>query len=264
MDYLKNGRSKPLPGTRMGWSAYPQTAAFMENVHMDSLFFPLFDSLNDVCFFLKNTSSEMLLCNRQLLQRFNLKSEKSIIGKTDFDLHPHKLAIKYQQDDFYVINSGKPLLKIIEVFPGETGIPGWYMTDKYPVFSKDGDVIGVMGIIQKYAFYGSDGYADGKLGVVLKWIEENINERIDVLSMATIHQLSVRALERMFRQQIGLSPKQYVIRRRIFDACENLRTSQTPLRNIAVDCGFYDQSAFCRAFKHVMGITPQTYRNLYL
>ena len=257
---IKNGKN----GMLMQWSSFAQTAAFLDNVHMDSLFFPLFDSLYDVCFFLKNTAGEILLCNRQLLQRFGMRSEQNILGKTDFDLHPHKLALKYQSDDFYVINSGKPLLKIIEIFRGEAGILGWYLTDKYPVFSKDGDVVGVMGVIQQYKAVRSGGYGDGKLGAVLEWIEQNAQEDIDIRSMAEAQGISVRMLERLFRDQLGIAPKQYVIRMRVFQACEELRNSEKTLRAIAADCGFYDQSAFTRTFKQVMGITPQAYRNLYL
>ena len=44
-------------------------------------------------------SGQILLCNRQLYRRFGLHTEADIIGKTDFDLHPHKLALKYQRDD---------------------------------------------------------------------------------------------------------------------------------------------------------------------
>lgn len=244
------------------WESFPNSVSFVENIRIDSLFFPLFDGLLDVSFFLKNRDGIILLCNRQFYKRFGFKSEWDIIGKTDFDLHPHKMVLKYKQDDAYVMNSGKPLLKIIEIFQGESGIPSWYLTDKYPVFAKSGEIIGVMGIIRKHeAVQGND--RRNRLGEVLKYIESNSSERIDIKKLAKEYDFSPRSLERIFAEQIGLSPKQYIIRRRVFLACQELRETTKTLSSIAVDCGFYDQSTFNRTFKRVMGITPQVYRNLF-
>ena len=245
------------------WSAFPETVRFMESIHLDSLIFPLFDSLHDVCFFLKNMSGQILLCNRQLYRRFGLHTEADIIGKTDFDLHPHKLALKYQRDDFYVTTSGKPLVKIIEVFRSETGLPGWYLTDKYPVLSRSGDIVGVMGVIQKYESFRADS-CGGRLGELLRYIEENINGPIRLRELAQRQGMSIRAMERVFQEHLGLSPKQYIIRKRILGACEALRSTDRAIADIAMDSGFYDQSAFSRAFKQIMDITPQAYRNLFL
>ena len=42
-----------------------------------------------------------------------------------------------------------------------------------------------------------------------------------------------------------------------------LITTDAPVGGIALDCGFYDQSAFTRAFREFMGTTPAEYRNQY-
>ena len=47
---------------------------------------------------------------------------------------------------------------------------------------------------------------------------------------------------------------------RIDAACDRLRLSAQPIAEIALHCGFYDQSAFTRQFKAVTGLTPGQYR----
>ena len=68
--------------------------------------------------------------------------------------------------------------------------------------------------------------------------------------------------ERVFKRHFNTTPQQYVIKRRIYDACERLR-GKDQLADIAVDLGFYDQSSFTRQFRKHMGITPLQYRKRY-
>ena len=64
------------------------------------------------------------------------------MGKTDFDVLPRSLAEKYRADDESIARTGTPLLRQIELFVDEEGIPDWYLTAERPVCDAGGRVIG--------------------------------------------------------------------------------------------------------------------------
>jgi AraC-like DNA-binding protein len=65
---------------------------------------------------------------------------------------------------------------------------------------------------------------------------------------------------RVFRQVIGMTPHQYVLRMRMHRAAVRLRLSDEPVSTIAFDAGFNDLSTFNRRFRRIMGASPTAYR----
>ena len=65
---------------------------------------------------------------------------------------------------------------------------------------------------------------------------------------------------RLFKQQTGLTPNNYIILKRI-EKCKQLLQTQDDLLEIALETGFYDAAHFCKYFKKFTGITPIAYRN---
>jgi len=68
--------------------------------------------------------------------------------------------------------------------------------------------------------------------------------------------LSERALQRLTRRRLGLTPKWLIQRRRLHEASERLRAGPGDLAAIAHDFGYADQAHFTRDFRRVTGITP--------
>lgn len=64
---------------------------------------------------------------------------------------------------------------------------------------------------------------------------------------------------RLFKQETGLTPNNYIILKRI-EKCKELLRTGGDLLEIAVETGFYDATHLCRHFKKITGVTPQTYR----
>jgi PAS domain S-box-containing protein len=244
-------------------SASAMKLAFIERIRPDSLYHLLFEYLPDVCFFAKDLDGNIVACNRELLKRFGFTREEQILGKTDFDLHPHSMAAKYRADDLSVARSGKPMLRIVELFINHVGVPDWYITNKMPIFSREGGVLGVMGIIQKIDSPRMLAMSDRELARVLRYVKEHYAETIAVPELAKLAGFSVRHFERWFKERLQTTPRLYITKVREFQACEELRLRSTSISDIALGCGFYDQSALTRAFHRQMGITPQTYRKLY-
>jgi AraC family transcriptional regulator len=67
-------------------------------------------------------------------------------------------------------------------------------------------------------------------------------------------------LAREFRRRHQRTIGEYIRQLRIEFACRQLSTSDTPLSEIALAAGFFDQSHFSRTFKQLSGMSPATYR----
>jgi AraC-like DNA-binding protein len=186
-----------------------------------------------------------------------------MIGKTDFDLHPRGHAEKYRIDDRRVMESGKPMLNIVELFLDVEGIPTWHVTNKMPVFSHDGKVIGVMGTIETYEARRTLGLTNKSLLAAYEHIRAHFHEEVSIRDLAARCQLSVRQFERKFREQVWATPRELIVRMRVQHACDALRETKEPLAEIALSSGFYDQASFNRQFKKHLGITPGEYRRRF-
>ena len=68
--------------------------------------------------------------------------------------------------------------------------------------------------------------------------------------------LSERALQRLVNRRLGLTPKWLIQRRRLQEAAERLRTSDTSLADVAAALGYADQAHFTRDFARVTAMTP--------
>lgn len=88
----------------------------------------------------------------------------------------------------------------------------------------------------------------------------------DPLRLAELAQdcgLSEYQLLRQFQRRHGITPHAYLVQRRLQTARRLLHTP-APLADVALQCGFADQSHLTRAFKRQFGFTPGHYRQAHL
>jgi AraC family transcriptional regulator len=94
-----------------------------------------------------------------------------------------------------------------------------------------------------------------------EYIDSHLACPISVKDMATIVDLSPSYFVRVFGTVYGVSPHQYVQARRLKRAERLLSTLRdVPLKAVAMDCGFSDQSHMTRLFKEKLLMTPKQYR----
>lgn len=97
--------------------------------------------------FWKNSKSIFMGCNQTFANLAGLSSPQDIIGKTDFDLPwGERYAHLYRDDDQEVIKNKQPKKQIEENQTLADGREIVLLTSKTPLFSKDGKVMGVLGI----------------------------------------------------------------------------------------------------------------------
>jgi AraC family transcriptional regulator len=95
-------------------------------------------------------------------------------------------------------------------------------------------------------------------------LDANLDGEIPLLLLATECGLSVRHFTRAFRQSIGVPPHRYLLKRRVRRAQELLMNPDLSLLDIALACGFADQSHFTRVFSASVSMSPGMWRRTYL
>ena len=90
-------------------------------------------------------------------------------------------------------------------------------------------------------------------------IESRFAELLTLEELAEASGLGQRQLCRAVREATGLSPHQYLLRCRVENA-KRLIAKGLPLSEVALDCGFADQSQLTRTFVRHTGTTPGGYR----
>ncbi len=98
----------------------------------------------------------------------------------------------------------------------------------------------------------------------LQLVEERLNDKISVKEMAQAANCSERHLRRIFKQALGMSPKQWLLQRRLQRAALLLTQTDLPVKLIADKCGFEDLSLFNRQFRQRFGQPPVQYRRIAL
>jgi len=100
-----------------------------------------------------------------------------------------------------------------------------------------------------------------KLAAVIDFIMANLDARLTVEQMAALVELSPYHFMRQFKAATGLSPYQFLISRRVELAQHLLRKKRLiSLAEVAIHCGFSDQSQFSFHFKRMVGLTPGQFR----
>lgn len=104
------------------------------------------------------------------------------------------------------------------------------------------------------------GLAAWQVNRVLDYVEKHLSRTITLDELSNVINVSRGWFCRAFKVSVGLSPARFITRSRIERACAVLRTSREPLSEVALSCGLYDHSHFCRVFRRTTGMSPSAWR----
>jgi AraC family transcriptional regulator len=116
------------------------------------------------------------------------------------------------------------------------------------------------GIVEGETGTAAGGLAPWQIQRVKKYVAEHLDEAIRVEDLSAIARLSPTHFSRAFKRSLSEAPHAYVIARRLERSRELMLTSDMPLSELALNCGFADQAHFTKLFRHHVGKSPAAWR----
>jgi AraC family transcriptional regulator len=107
---------------------------------------------------------------------------------------------------------------------------------------------------------GRSGLSDRQLAAVRDLVEASLAEPVPLHAMAAAAGLSVSQFARQFKARTGHTPHQFLIQRRVDEACRLLRHSPLPIAEVAQRCGFSHQEHLTRVLRARLRSTPAAVR----
>jgi PAS domain S-box-containing protein len=220
----------------------------------------LFDHIPDTVFFLKSLSGSYLAVNQSLVERCGLREKRELVGRQVSDIFPADLAERYARQDAAVLRTGRPIVDHLELHWYERRQSGWCLTTKLPLRDDGRKIIGLVGISRDLRAPGDRETIPASLADTLEYLETEYAEEISPASLARRAGLSPIRFARLVKRIFRLTPGQLIAQTRLAAASRLLTETEQPVSEIAHACGFYDHSAFTRAFRSATGMAPTEFR----
>lgn len=100
------------------------------------------------------------------------------------------------------------------------------------------------------------GSAQPKLSQVVAIMEANLEEPLGLEELASLNEVTVRQLERLFHKHLQRTPSQYYLELRLSRARELLLRSDVQVREVALACGFSSPAHFSKSYSRFFGLSP--------
>lgn len=235
---------------------------FFDSLDEVTQFLRLFDFLPNVYLYVKDREGRFVAMNETRVRMSGVQTEADLLGKTDLDLHSDHWGKLYQQEDRRVMESGNELPNQIWLVSTGNGKLGTFCSSKIPVRGRDGEIIGIAGVMYRVDQERADAARDDPAHTASTWMINHYSERITVEEVAEHVGLSTSQLNRRFHASYQMPPSEYLQRVRIHEASRLLADLDGPVGEIAISVGFYDQAHFTRTFRRFVGMTPLEFRKL--
>lgn len=135
--------------------------------------------------------------------------------------------------------------------------------DTLALVSLEGILLEILADCARYAL------APGATPAVPRWlrsareyVESNFLRSLSLAEIAQTAGVHRVHLAREFRRHFSMTVGEYLRRKRVEHACRLVSTTRDSLADVAVACGFSDQSHFCATFRHHIGLTPGRFREM--
>jgi PAS domain S-box-containing protein len=220
----------------------------------------LFAHLPDVVFCLKDRERRYRAANQAFAERLGIDHPRKLLGRVADEFFPEHLAAAYREQDLQVLESGRELADRLELVTNRNGTLGWYLATKVPLHDAKGRVVGLASISRDL---GEPSESDTEFAGVARtvaFIQKHLDEELRPADLAAKAKLSPAQLDRRMRKVFMLTTAQFIRKARIGVAAEWLTTTSTPVAEIALACGYGDQTAFTRQFRATVGMPPAAYR----
>jgi AraC family transcriptional regulator len=107
--------------------------------------------------------------------------------------------------------------------------------------------------------YSRGGLAGWQQRIVTAYIEEHLEQRISLATLARLVRLSPYHFSRAFSRSLGAPPQRYHRDRRIEYAQRLLAKRELSVTEVGLMVGFRSSASFATAFRKVTGLSPTGY-----
>ncbi|MCP4389068.1 MAG: helix-turn-helix transcriptional regulator [Gammaproteobacteria bacterium] len=108
--------------------------------------------------------------------------------------------------------------------------------------------------------FGHELRLDRRIDAVRSHLDENYQQPISLPQLAAIAHLSVRQLNEIFRRELGMTPRQYLIEKRMQRAWQLLANGALQVQQVAEQVGYTNLAAFSDRFRRHFGHSPRYLR----
>jgi AraC-like DNA-binding protein len=220
----------------------------------------LFDHMADTAFFIKDPLGRYLAVNDSLVERHGLREKSQLLGHRPCDVCPGDFGRIPAEQDADVLSSGRPIIERLELQWYLPQKPVWCLTTKLPLHDSTGKVSGIIGISKDVRLPIPAKEIPAGVAAALGRLETSYTDPLTPAELASIAGLPAARFARLTKRIYGISPLQLITKTRIAAASRLLRETDKQVAEIALECGFYDHSAFTRAFRGVTCVTPTQFR----
>lgn len=220
----------------------------------------LFDSMAGIVYCVKDREGRYQAVNQAFVDRLDVEDKADVVGKTAQDCFPADLAAVYDAQDEMVFTEGRPIQDQLERITHRDGSMGWFLASKFPIKDADDQIVAVVGISQDLHTPSDSDLELSNLKTIVDYIKRNLDQPLRVEQLAERVSLSQLQLDRRMKRVFRLSTKKFIMKCRLEEAARRLASTDELLSDIALACGFSDQSAFSRQFRAATNVTPLSYR----
>ena len=220
----------------------------------------LFDHAPDTAFFIKDAAGRYLAVNHSLLARHGLRDKAQMLGRRPCDICPGDFGRIPAEQDAGVLRTGRPIIERLELQWQLPQRAVWCLTTKLPMRDAEGTITGLIGISKDVCSRIAPQEIPAAVAAALARLEVGYAGPLTPPHLARIAKLPAARFARIIKRIFGVTPIQLIAKTRLAAASRLLHETGRPVAEIALECGFYDHSAFTRAFRAVVGVTPTQFR----
>ncbi|WP_197321160.1 GlxA family transcriptional regulator [Saccharomonospora sp. NB11] len=103
----------------------------------------------------------------------------------------------------------------------------------------------------------------GSTAATRDWALRHLHRPLSLAELADHAAMSTRSFTRRFRQEVGLSPHQWLLRQRVERARQLLERTDLPVERVAAATGFSTTVSLRQHFARTLGVTPSRYRQTF-
>lgn len=220
----------------------------------------IIEALPGVLFYAKDMQGRFISGNNALRKFYGAQTRDDFIGKQA------SLFLSHRDWDKHELHERKTLMLLRSLAP-QLG----------PTSNKRGDVLWV--VWMRWPLVARAGCASGSVGIgrvldasslgvrrvyeAVRLMRDTLHGTLSIAALSTSMGVSHCQLKRDFQRVLGVCPQSFWSRLRMEQAIELLH-GEMPIVNVAMACGYSDQTSFSRRFRQYWGTSPGTFQQKVL